>query len=218
MRNRLNTMLDTLNNELITMASMCEEAIENAMKAFESHDLELADTVVDNDLHINEKERRIESLCLTIILHQQPIAHDLRMVSAALKMITDIERIGDHASDIADIVKNLKFNQFYEEQNQIKSMAEETILMLKKVINSFIDIDLETAKKTFDNDDIIDTKFTEIKNSLIAHIKTQENADDALDLFMITKYLERIGDHTCNIAGRVICALDDDYQPQQEQA
>ena len=209
MRNQLNAMLTSLNRELIEMAGLCETAIDRAMRAFAERDVELAQTVVHGDLQINEKERVIEALCLSIILHQQPIAHDLRMVSAALKMITDLERIGDHASDIAAMVTTLKFQQFSSEHAQIQAMAGEAAAMLRQVIGAFIAADADTARKTFDNDDIIDARFTGIKQSLIMHIKAGDEADDALDLFMISKYLERIGDHACSIAGRVLCALED---------
>lgn len=208
MRNKLNEMLKKLNTELISMSGMCEDALLKAISAFENKDLDLANQIIEGDTIIDKQKRIIEDLCLAIILHQQPIAYDLTQVSVALKMITDLERIGDHACDIAAIIKNLNFNQFSQEEQLIKNMATEAVKMLKQVIEAFINHDTNLAEKVFAIEEEIDQKFQEIKASLISHIKNNANSDDALDLFMISKYLERIGDHTCNIADSTIKALD----------
>lgn len=200
MRNKFDIQLEGLNNDLITMGALCESAIASAVKALISNDMELAARAIAAEKDIDRKEREIESLCLRLLLQQQPVASDLRLISSALKMITDMERIGDQAQDIAELVKH---NDLSESQNRVHiyEMAEATIKMVTESIDAFVKRDLELAKAVIKHDDIVDDYFISIKNSLISYIASNpSNAEKALDTFMIAKYLERIGDHATNIA------------------
>lgn len=201
MRNRFDSQLETLNEMLIHMGELCEIAIEDATKALETEDLSLAKKVIESDEEIDHQEKDIENLCLKLLLQQQPVARDLRQISAALKMITDMERIGDQTADIADIVMSTKF-----EENQsladIRLMAEDTAKMVHDSVSAYVQKNLELARRVMCADDTVDAMFDKIKQELVDFISKREstNADQAIDLIMIAKYLERIGDHATNIA------------------
>ena len=201
MRNRFDIQLELLNEQLIHMGELCETAIENAPKALEDGDLKLARKVIVADDEIDHQEKDIENLCMRLLLQQQPVARDLRQISAALKMITDMERIGDQTADIADIVMTVQF-----EENQslqyIRLMAKATAKMVRSSVSAYVQKDLELARKVLKADDEVDAMFAKIKKELIELISKHEDAyaDQAIDLIMITKYLERIGDHATNIA------------------
>ncbi len=200
MRSRFDMQLEALNNDLITMGALCENAIACAVKALTTNDMELAALAIAAEKDIDRKERDIEALCLKLILEQQPVARDLRLISSALKMITDMERIGDQAEDIAVLVKH---NDLSESKNKVHiiEMSEAVIKMVTDSIDAFVRRDLELAKSIIKYDDIVDNYFISIKNDLIAYISQYpENADKVMDIFMIAKYLERIGDHATNIA------------------
>lgn len=199
MRNRFDTQLIELNNELIAMGALCENAIASSVKALLSEDVKLAASAIRIDQEIDRKEREIESMCLKLLLQQQPVASDLRLISAVLKMITDIERIGDQASDIAEIVTYLpKINGH---NKHIEEMAQATIKMVTDSLDAFVRRDLTLAWSVIEYDDVVDNLFTACKKDLIADIANNPaDGERVLDILMIAKYLERIGDHATNIA------------------
>ena len=207
MRNRFDEQLFELNREIIEMGAMCEEAIASAVKALTTGDMELAGKVKANSGAIDQMERDIEGRCMKLLLHQQPVARDLRLISAALKMITDMERIGDQAEDIAEIVTFLN-GRTMEGMELIEEMARETIEMVTASVDAFVKKDVELAKKVIDQDDVVDDYFSRVKCGIISLI-TENHADGefALDLLMIAKYFERIGDHATNIAEWVIYSV-----------
>ena len=207
MRNRFDEQLSQLNTELITMGALCEEAISGAAKYLIDNDSALKEKVIDTDKQIDRKERDIENLCLRLILHQQPVATDLRLISAALKMISDMERIGDQASDIAEIVKFVNKTNLRENVH-IGDMARATIKMVTDSIDSFVKRDMDIAQSVILHDDTVDNLFLKIKAELISAIKDGTGDAEALiDLLMIAKYFERIGDHAENIAEWVIYSI-----------
>ncbi len=207
MRSRFDEQLFELNREIIEMGAMCEEAISAAVKALTTGDIELAETVRRDSGAIDQMERDIEGRCMKLLLHQQPVARDLRLISAALKMITDMERIGDQAEDIAEIVTFMK-GQSTEGMELIEEMAHETISMVTKSVDAFVKKDVELAQKVIEQDDIVDDYFSRVKCGIISLI-AENHADGelALDLLMIAKYFERIGDHATNIAEWVIYSV-----------
>ena len=181
MRSRFDRELDTLNVDLQKMSGLVENALENTIAAFQNKNTKLAKEVMENDRMINDMERSIESICFKLMLRQQPVARDLRIVTTALKIVTDLERIGDQCSDICEIILDLSGDHIYRTVEHIPDM-------------------LKTAKEMVHKDDDIDALFLDIKNEIIQIMKeNSENADDCLDYFMIAKYLERIGDHASNI-------------------
>ena len=207
MRNRFDEQLSQLNTELITMGALCEEAISGAAKYLIDNDSALKEKVIDTDKQIDRKERDIENLCLRLILHQQPVATDLRLISAALKMISDMERIGDQASDIAEIVKFVNKTNLRENVH-IGDMARATIKMVTDSIDSFVKRDIDIAQSVISHDDTVDNLFLKIKGELISAIKDGTGDAEALiDLLKIAKYFERIGDHAENIAEWVIYSI-----------
>lgn len=208
MRNRFDRQLEQLNNELINMGSLIEEAIEMAITALMKQDIKKARAVVEFDEEIDEKEKEIESLCLKLLLQQQPVARDLRQISAALKMITDMERIGDHAADISEMTILMADKPYIHNIKHLQSMAKETMMMLVKSIEAYVEKNQEKAEKVILNDDVIDNLYDEIKMELIEVIqKDASNGEQATDLLMVAKYLERIGDHATNIAEWVIFSI-----------
>ncbi len=199
MRNHFDNQLTVLNNELIAMGALCENAIAGSVKALLEGDVGLAASTVRMDREIDHKEREIESLCLKLLLQQQPVASDLRLISSVLKMITDIERIGDQASDIAEIVTFL--SGACGHNRHIDEMARATIKMVTEALDAFVRRDLELARSVISYDDVVDTLFDKCKKDLIEDIRTApDDGGRVLDLLMIAKYLERIGDHATNIA------------------
>ncbi|MBQ7027667.1 MAG: phosphate signaling complex protein PhoU [Ruminococcus sp.] len=207
MRSRFDEQLNTLNTEMIEMGALCEESIALASKALTTGDVSLAERVSALSADIDQKERDIESRCMKLLLQQQPVARDLRQISAALKMITDMERIGDQAEDIAEIITYLK-GKTAEETVHIRDMAAETISMVTDSVDAYVKKDTELAKSVIGHDDKVDEYFDRIKGSLIKMIaENPENGEYALDLLMIAKYFERIGDHATNIAEWVIFSV-----------
>ena len=199
MRNRFDNQLAEMNNELISMGALCENAIASAVKALLEGDIKLAAAAIRIDQEIDRKEREIESMCLKLLLQQQPVASDLRLISSVLKMITDIERIGDQASDIAEIVTCL--SGVCGHNTHIDQMAQATIKMVTNSLDAFVRRDLTLAWSVIEYDDVVDRLFDECKSDLIAEIaQNPEDGERVLDVLMIAKYLERIGDHATNIA------------------
>ncbi|MEE0741061.1 MAG: phosphate signaling complex protein PhoU [Emergencia sp.] len=200
MRNKFDEQLALLNVELIKMGSLCELAISNAIKGLLDDNDELLHLAAETDSEIDEKEREIENMCFKLLLQQQPVARDLRTISAALKMISDMERIGDQASDIAEIAEFIEGEQS-KEHTHLKAMAEAASKMVTESIKSFVDKDLQLANKVMGDDDVVDHHFEQMKEDIIGLIRQGEaSAELSLDLLMIAKYLERIGDHAVNVA------------------
>ena len=201
MRNRFDMQLELLNELLIHMGELCGVAIERATEALSNGDLEQAKAVIKADEEIDQMEKDIEQLCLKLLLQQQPVARDLRQISAALKMITDMERIGDQAADIAEIIISEKWTEKSELSN-ISVMSEAVSGMVRDSVRAYVDKDLSLAQKVMDADTEVDRMFDENKEKLIAFIAANKggHGKKLIDLIMITKYLERIGDHATNIA------------------
>ena len=200
MRNRFGSQLEKLNLELITMGALCEDAISASVKALLDGDETLTEKVFAADAEIDQKERDIEAICMKLLLQQQPVAGDLRVISSALKMISDMERIGDQASDIAEIAKFVK-NSDVKSKIHIKDMAAAAIKMVTDSVESFVKKDIELASAVMKYDDKVDNLFDCVKDELVRLIAADsENGEYCIDLLMIAKYLERIGDHAVNIA------------------
>ncbi len=208
MRNRFDRQLEQLNDELIQMGNLIEEAIEMAVSALVKQDVEKAKKAIAFDEEINHQESEIENLCMKLLLQQQPVARDLRLISAALKMITDMERIGDHAADISEITILLAGTPYINNLELIQKMAKETTIMVVKSVEAFVEKDLELAQAVIDMDDTVDELFAIIRKTLIQEInKNPECGEQAADLLMVGKYFERIGDHATNIAEWVIFSI-----------
>ena len=198
MRNKFDRELENLNNNLVTMGTLCENAISMAVGSFLGGNNTYHKSAYELEDKINTSEKKIEQQCLSLLLKQQPVARDLRIISAALKMITDLERIGDHAFDIAELCE---YAFKISSNDTIKLMADESVKMVSGAINSFVDRNLELARNIILNDDIVDDLFVKTKDDIINKIR--ENSDDIhtmIDMLMIAKYLERIADHATNIA------------------
>ena len=213
MRNNFEKQLATLNNELTNMGKLCEIAIEKATKSLSDGNMVLAREVIQADAEIDQAEKDIERLCLKLLLQQQPVASDLCLVSAALKMITDMERIGDQASDIAEIIisgkicDSVDFPKIVEESNQAVKMVTDSV-------DAYVNKDLELAGKVEADDDIVDLMFDSIKMQITDMIRTNRiEANRAVDLIMVSKYLERIADHATNIAEWVVFSITGVHNP-----
>ena len=214
MRNRFETQLEELNSELIAMGAMCENAIANAMTALAERDEQAAMRAVHYEQELDNKERQVEALCLRLLLQQQPVAKDLRQVSAALKMITDMERIGDQAADIAGIVLSTDLSQ---DINRVRlgEMAAASIRMVTGSVDAFVRRELDTAQKVAASDTVVDNLFDCVRKELVAFIAAEpDRGEEAIDLLMIAKYLERIGDHASNIAEWVAFSITGKHEGQ----
>ena len=200
MRDEFERQLALLNEELTTMGGLIESAIANAVKALDGDEHSI-NKAYDYEKSIDNKEREIESLCLKLLLTQQPVASDLRLISAALKMITDMERIGDQASDIAEIIITEEKSEAQDIPKIIK-MSEAAGKMVRDSVNAYVEKDLELSRKVINDDDVVDELFEEVKTTLIDFITENkgEQGGEAIDLIMVAKYLERIADHATNIA------------------
>ncbi|CDE45954.1 phosphate transport system regulatory protein PhoU [Clostridium sp. CAG:411] len=208
MRNRFDRQLKELNNEMIEMGAMIEAAIEKAVSALVNQDVEKAKEAVKGDDVINHQEKNIENLCLKLLLQQQPVARDLRQISAALKMVTDMERIGDHAADISEITIALASQPYVKKLEHIQEMAKETMQMIVKAVDAFVEKDKEKAIAVMQQDDVVDDLFDTVKKELIGLIhENPENGEQAADLLMVAKYFERIGDHATNISEWVVFSI-----------
>ena len=208
MRNRFDEQLSKLNDEIIAMGTMIEQAIEAAVDALIHQNVEEARRAMECDKDIDHQEREIENLCLKLLLQQQPVARDLRVISAALKMITDMERIGDHAVDISELTIVMSGKPYMKKLEHIEQMAKETMIMLISSLEAYVNKNLDQAKEVIDHDDIVDDLFIKVKTELIQLIRENaENGEQAADLLMVAKYFERIGDHATNIAEWVIFSI-----------
>jgi len=211
MRSRFDEQLALLNRELIEMGALCEEVIALSAQSLTEGSTELAARVAPLDEEIDRKEREIESLCLKLLL-QQPVAKDLRQISAALKMITDMERIGDQAEDIAEIVTFLG-GRGAENSALLREMARSTIKMVTESVDAYVRQNTALAEQVIAEDDVVDDYFTRVKKRLIERIaQDPTDGEFALDLLMIAKYFERIGDHAVNIAEWVIFSVTGEHK------
>jgi len=208
MRNSFDEQLGALNEMLVEMGSMIEKAISFAVSALVDQDVEKARQAIALDDDIDQKEKDIEALCLRLLLHQQPVARDLRLISSALKMITDMERIGDQAADISEITVYLAKKPHIRKPELIPKMAEATAKMVTESIDAFVKKDLNLAQAVIEYDDVVDDLFDKVKSTLMEMIREDNaNGEQAIDLIMIAKYFERIGDHATNIAEWVVFSI-----------
>ena len=212
MRNKFDRELEILNTELIEMGALIESAIFKAVDALLKNEDALAQAAIEYDTEVDHKEQEIETRCLRLLLQQQPVAKDLRIISSALKMITDMERIGDQAGDIAEITMRLPRNLDLKRVEHIQFMAKAACDMVKDAIDAFVQQDLALAQSIESCDDVVDQLFLQVRDDLI-HIIRQNSGDieAAVDLLMIAKYFERIGDHAVNISEWVIFSITGDH-------
>ena len=209
MRKRFDEQLNELGKEMQAMGMMVEESIQKAIEALLKQDEELAKTVMEADALVDQKQKEIENICFTLLMQQQPVASDLRTISAALKMVTDMERIGDHAADISEMTVHLAHEPYIKNLDHIRQMASETMWMLIQSIEAYVEKDVKKANGVIVHDDIVDRLFAETKEELIELIhKDKNNGEQATDLLMVAKYFERIGDHATNLAEWVIFSID----------
>jgi len=210
-RSRFDSQLEELHVELIRMGALCEEAITASVSTLIRYDKSVVQTVFEKDNEIDRMERDIEAFCMRLLLQQQPVARDLRTISSALKMISDMERIGDQAGDIAEIMEHIcDFDA--RSRLHIQDMARAAVKMVTDAVEAFVKKDLELARSVMVYDDVVDDLFEQVKTELIGLIgENQENGECCIDLLMIAKYLERIGDHAVNIAQWVIYAITGEY-------
>lgn len=218
MRNRFDRQLERLNDEMIEMGSMIESAIEKAVSALVTQDVEKAKAAIKADDEIDHQERDIENLCLKLLLQQQPVARDLRQISSALKMITDMERIGDHAADISEITIMMAGKPYIKKLEHIQEMAKETMQMLVNAVDAYVEKDMQKAQDVIKRDDVVDDLFNQVKTELIQLIHEDADAgEQAADLLMVAKYFERIGDHATNISEWVIFSITGTHVEEAEE-
>ena len=211
MRNRFDQQLEKLNVELVTMGALCEDALTYAIRALFDRESDMVERAEEAEKQIDQMEREIESICMRLLLQQQPVARDLRVISSALKMIGDMERIGDQAADIAEIVKYLKEDEV-PNLGHLREMSDFAAGMVTASINSFVRQDLDLARKVILDDDVVDGYFEKVKEALIGLI-AEGDRDGAflLDVLMIAKYIERVGDHATNIAEWVVYSITGEH-------
>ena len=208
MRSRLDAQLEQLHTALIEMGALIEYAISSAADALFGQDVAQAARSIAFDREVDQKEKDIESLCLRLLLQQQPVARDLRLISAALKMITDMERIGDQSADIAEIVSHLAGAPYITDLSALRRMAEAACGMVKRSVDAFVQRDLALAQAVVADDDFVDAQFCAVRRTLVELLRRDASCgEQALDLLMVAKYLERIGDHAVNIAEWVIYSI-----------
>lgn len=208
MRLKFNEQLKALGEELTHMGSMIESAIQNAVHALLNQDVETAKKIMKEDELVDQEQKKIENLCFQLLIQQQPVARDLRTITAAMKMVTDMERIGDHAADISELTVAMAETPYRLQGENIKKMAAETMVMLVDAVDSYVNKDMAKAKAVIAHDDIVDDYFIKVKADLIDVIRQNpEYSEFAADLLLVNKYLERIGDHATNIAEWVIFSI-----------
>ena len=209
MRNKFDEQLKKLNDEMIQMGVMIEENIQEAIDALAKADVKRAAEIMERDVLIDQKQRDIEGLCFQLLIQQQPVAKDLRAITAAMKMVTDMERIGDHAADISEITILLADTERTAGYDTIIRMASEASVMLMQSVDAFTEKDEQKARKVIEHDDVVDDLFSRVKTELVEIIREDpKRGEQEIDMLMIAKYLERIGDHATNIAEWVIYSLD----------
>ncbi len=210
MRMKFDEQLRGLNREMIRMGNMIEKAIQDAIEAFFRQDADKARQIMRDDDLVDQEQKTIENICFQLLIQQQPVARDLRTITAALKMVTDMERIGDQAADISELTTMMAGSPYLLKEEHIRKMASETVIMLLHAVEAYVDRDMEKAREVIRHDDIVDELFIKVKYDLIEVMQNNTgHAEQAADLLMVNKYLERIGDHATNIAEWVIFSLDD---------
>jgi phosphate transport system protein len=208
MRSKFDEQLKQLNDEMIKMGVMIEESIAKAIEALHKKDEELAKNIMAGDAEVDRAQKEIENICFNLLIQQQPVARDLRTITAALKMVTDMERIGDHAADISEMTIYMGQSEHPKFFELIDRMASETMLMLNWSIEAYTEKDSVKAENVIDHDDIVDNLFTDVKKAIIEMIlEDPKDGEEAADLLMVAKYFERIGDHATNIAEWVLYSL-----------
>lgn len=208
MRTRFDMELDTLNSDMIAMGALCENAISEAMQSLFTADKAAAQRTIAEDREIDQKEKDIEALCLRLLLQQQPVARDLRVISSALKMITDMERIGDQAADIAELIRHMHLTPVSRQNKHLSKMADAAKKMVTESIDAFVKKDAALATKVLADDDLVDSLFLKLRHDIIEMIAADPGCgEEAVDVLMIAKYLERIGDHATNIAEWVLFSI-----------
>ena len=208
MRTRFDMELDNLNSDMIATGALCENAISEAMKSLFTADKTAAQRTIEEDREIDRKEKDIEALCLRLLLQQQPVARDLRVISSALKMITDMERIGDQAADIAELIRHMHLTPVSRQNKHLSKMADATKKMVTESIDAFVKKDAALATKVLADDDLVDSLFLKLRHDIIEMIAADPGCgEEAVDVLMIAKYLERIGDHATNIAEWVLFSV-----------
>lgn len=218
MATRFERQLEELHVQLITMGSLCEKAISLSARAIQGEGKTLSRLVFDTDKEIDAKEREIETQCMSLLLHQHPVARDLRQISSALKMVSDMERIGDQAADIADLALYIDQDAVCTSVD-IVGIADETVKMVTESVDAFVKKDLDLCRKVIDEDDIVDNAFNQIKEQLAELIYGGKlEAKAGLDLLMTAKYFERIGDHAVNIAEWVEYSITGEHRNNEHQA
>ena len=216
MRSKFVSELQAMHEDLIQMASLAEIAISSSVKALETMDETLAQKVVGSDHQIDELEKEVERRCLRLLLQQKPVARDLRSVSTALKMITDLERIGDQAADIAEVTVFLCRNRDFQMPEGLREMALAAVKMVRGAIDAFVEENLDKAHEVIGYDDVVDRAFLRTRDELIRQVKQATgSAEQIMDLLMIAKYLERIGDHAVNTAEWVVFFLTGAHKDTQ---
>lgn len=204
MKTVLDTQLIVLKNQIAEMATLCEEALIKAMRALTENDLQLAQEIIDYDEHINNMEKEIQSLCYSLLVRQQPVARDFRFLSASLKIVTDLERIGDYATDISEIIIEYPEADFTFEKDLIK-MSEHVVKMLNDSMEALLTMDTTLARSVIAYDDYVDDGLKQLKSKIVDDMmNTREEKESRLDTFMIAKYYERCGDRCVNIVNSVI--------------
>ena len=208
MRSRFDEQLSELNKEMIDMGRMIVQSIAMAIEALTDKDDILAKRIMERDAQVDHAQKKIENICFNLLIQQQPVARDLRTVTAAMKMVTDMERIGDHAADISEMTILMGKESPIDKFQHINKMASETVIMLNHSIEAYVERNKEKAKEVIEHDNVVDQLFDEVKKDIINLIqKDSGDGEEALDLLMVAKYFERIGDHATNIAEWVIYSL-----------
>lgn len=216
MRAKFDEQLHMLNQEMMHMGSMIEDKIQKAIEALIGQNSVLAKEIMEADNEVDREQKKIENICFNLLMQQQPVARDLRVISAAMKMVTDMERIGDHAADISEMTVMMASEPYAVDLSDIKKMASETVLMLIRSIEAYVEKDMLKAQSVIDHDDIVDELFNKVKQELIEMIrKNPAVSEQAADMLMVAKYFERIGDHATNLAELIIFALDDKKNTMQ---
>ncbi len=211
-RNQFDSELDNLKLDLIKMSDLVISNIHAALHSFLEMNTELAEKIITDDKYVNEYEYSIEKECMRIILREQPVAKDLRLITSVLKMITDLERIGDHASDISKLTVFMEKNNKPLEVKQTKLMVDVCEEMIRLALDSFVNKDINMAHEVIAKDDVVDDYFLEIKNAVAKAIREERiDADYAIYLMMVTKYIERIGDHAVNLAEWVVFSITGEH-------
>ena len=211
MRNKFDRQLKMLNKEMKSMCGMIEDAIEKSIEALFDQDVKKAKKIVEIEDDITDQQKKIENLCFQLLIQQQPVARDLRTITAAMKMVTDMSRLGDNAGDISELTIVMAENPYVMKVEKIQQMSKETILMLNLALEAYVEKDMEKARAVIGHDDMVDDLFLEVKAGLVKTMKENHDYEEqAADLLMVNKYLERIGDHAVNIAEWVIFAINAD--------